>query len=105
MHVVVGFRGIAFGIPIHREVAVGERQRICLHGLFHQSQSFSEFAIVDGHLPQAMQRNCAREWIGRHGKNRFKNPAGFLPLARLVAIELPKVAQRRGISGIHALRL
>ena len=58
--VVFGFGVIAFGVPIDGEIAISESERIFTHGIFHQMQTFQEFAFVDGHLAEAVKRNGPR---------------------------------------------
>ena len=57
LRVLVTLDRIAFGIPIDREVAIRQSQRILGDGLLHQGQSFFELAIVNRHLAEAVQRD------------------------------------------------
>ena len=67
-------------------------------------ESFFELAFVDRDLAEAVQRNSAREWIGRHVKYRIEVRLGLVPIAEVVTIEFSEVTQRRRISRIHRVR-
>src|SRR6185369_7186027 len=96
---------IAFRIPIDREIAIGERQRILRYRLLHQGQSFFELAVMNRHLAESVKRDSSRDRIRRHVEDRVEGRSCFVPLARVMSINFTEVTKRSRVSWIHQMRL
>src|SRR5689334_2167006 len=66
LRVTVGLCKLAFRIPVDSQIPIRQSCRINLDRSFHQRQTLSEIAVMDRHLPEAMQGYRGRQRIALH---------------------------------------
>ena len=88
LHVAVGLVEIVLRVPVDGQVAIGHRQRILLDRLVEHGDAAAELAAVDGHLAETVERDRARQAVGRPLEDRLEDLGRADPVAGPMAMGL-----------------